>query len=182
MDTRRIRLGGAPLLAVIAASVVLVAGCGGDDSGGDSAAASGGSGAPGASSDRAVKYSECMRENGVPEFPDPENGRLTLRVGPDGGIDPNSPEFKAAQEACQSLAPQGGPGAGGPANPELQDQVLNYAECMRENGVPDFPDPDVSGRGVRMQLPQGVDPNSQQFRSAQQECQSILQGLGGGAP
>jgi hypothetical protein len=180
MDTKWMRWTVTPLLAVIAASISLAAGCGGDDSDGDDAGASDGSGAAAASSDRALKYSKCMRENGVPNFPDPQNGRFTLGGGPDGDIDPESPEFQAAQRACQSLAPQGGTG-GGQANPQLQEQVLEFAKCMRKNGVSDFPDPDVSGGGVTMQAPQGTDPNSPQFRSAQQKCQSILQGLGGGA-
>jgi hypothetical protein len=32
-----------------------------------------------------------------------------------------------------------------------------------------------------MQLPQGVDANSPQFQQAQQACQDMLAGLGGGA-
>jgi hypothetical protein len=170
------------LLVAIAAAALAV-GCGDDSAGSsDSGAASGGSSASsGAGSDRAVLYAECMRKNGVPNFPDPENGRTVLRGGPDSGIDPNSPEFKAAQEACQDLAPQGGQ-AGGAPNPELQRQVLEFAQCMRENGVPNFPDPDVSGGAVTMTPGRGVDPNSPQFQNAQQKCQDILAGLGGGAP
>jgi hypothetical protein len=160
-------------IALVAVAALLVAaGCGGgEDGGGDAAATS-------SSSDPGVKYAECMRENGVPEFPDPVNGRLTLRAGPGSGIRPDSPEFQQAQEACRSLAPQGAQ-AGGRGNEEMQARVLEYAGCMRENGVPDFPDPDFSGQGVRMRLPQGVDENSPQFQAAQQECQPILAQQGG---
>jgi hypothetical protein len=168
------------LVLMLLAGALLAAGCGDDSAEGDSDAGGSTATSGSGSDDQAVQYSECMRENGVPNFPDPENGRLTLRAGPDSGIDPNSPEFQAAQEACQDLAPQGGPG-GGAANPQLEEQVLEYAKCMRENGVPDFPDPQVSGGGVRMQLPQGVDANSPQFQQAQQACQDMLAGLGGGA-
>jgi hypothetical protein len=157
---------------------VALLGCG-DDSTNDDGTPPAAGATTAAGSDRAVQYSECMRENGVPEFPDPENGRLTLRAGPGSGIDPNSAEFQAAQEACQDLAPQGGQ-AGGGQNEQLQAQVLEFAKCMRENGVPNFPDPQVSGGGVRMQLPQGVDQNSPQFQSAQQACQDLLAGPGGG--
>jgi hypothetical protein len=181
MQTRQMRSCAGSLLAVIAASIV-VAGCGGDSSDDNGAAASGGSGPSGASSDAAVEYAECMRENGVPEFPDPKNGQLTLRAGPDTGIDPNSPEFQAAREACQSKAPQGGLAGGGQPSGEMQELILQFAKCMRKNGVPDFPDPDVSGGTVRMQLPPGLDQSSPQFQAAQQECQTVLQGLGGGAP
>jgi hypothetical protein len=165
---------------LLLAAALLAAGCGEDsaDSSEGGATTGGSTAATDDGSDRAVQYSECMRENGVPEFPDPENGRLMLRAGPDSGIDPNSAEFKAAQEACQDLAPQGGQ-AGGAPNPELQEQVLEYAKCMRENGVPNFPDPDVSGGAVRMSPGEGVDPNSPQFQQAQQACQDKLSGLGG---
>jgi hypothetical protein len=66
----------------------------------------------------ALKFSQCMRSHGVPNFPDPEfhsGGGISIRIGGKGGpgaIDPNSPQFKAAQKACQSLGI--GPKGGGP--------------------------------------------------------------------
>jgi hypothetical protein len=167
-------------VALLLAAALAAAGCGEDSAdGGDGGATSGGSSAAsGDGSDQAMQFAECMRKNGVPKFPDPENGQTVLRAGRGSGIDPNSTEFKAAQQACQDLAPQGGE-AGGAQSDQLQAQVLEYAKCMRENGVPDFPDPDFSGAGVQMQLPPGVDQNSPQFQSAQQACQDILAGLGG---
>jgi hypothetical protein len=158
------------MTAMAAALLLLAAGCGGDD---DAPGTSETSGA----TDPGVRYAECMRENGVPEFPDPVNGRLTIRAG-EGGLNPDSPEFQAAQEACRHLAPQGGGGTGR-RGAEVQAQALEFAKCMRENGVPDFPDPQFSGGAVRMRLPRGVDQSSPQFQAAQQECQSLL---GGGAP
>ncbi len=72
----------------------------------------------------ALKFSQCMRTHGVPSFPDPEFShgggavRLKARSGGPGGIDPSSPQFQAAQKACQSILPlpkgaKGGPGASG---------------------------------------------------------------------
>jgi len=67
----------------------------------------------------ALKLSQCMRTHGVPNFPDPTfsggGARLTLKAGGANEIDPNSPQFKAAQKTCQSLrpGPPGGPGGGG---------------------------------------------------------------------
>ena len=56
---------------------------------------------------QALKYSACMRSHGVPNFPDPvfSNGGAQLHVT---GIDPNSPQFQAAGEACASLRPGSG--------------------------------------------------------------------------
>jgi CubicO group peptidase (beta-lactamase class C family) len=55
-------------------------------------------------------YARCMRAHGVPDFPDPVGGHITL--SPAGGADPASPAFQAASRACLSLSPSGpGPGA-----------------------------------------------------------------------
>jgi hypothetical protein len=170
--------------AAIAALALAAAGCGGgggSSSTGSTQASSGGaSQASSANASKAEKYSQCMRSHGVPKFPDPVNGQLTLRVTPGGGINPNSPQFKAAAQACQSLAPSGTQSAGG--NNQAQSQFLKFAQCMRSHGVPKFPDPNVSGGNVRLQLPAGVDPNSPQFKAATQACQSLIPGgVGGGS-
>jgi hypothetical protein len=57
-----------------------------------------------------LKYSECMRLHGLPDFPDPNaQGELTV-----SGIDPNSPQYQASHKACASLAAWPGAGAAGP--------------------------------------------------------------------
>jgi hypothetical protein len=40
---------------------------------------------------------------------------------------------------------------------------------MRVHGITNFPDPTANGHGVGMNL-NGIDPNSPQFRAAQQAC------------
>ncbi len=59
---------------------------------------------------QALKFSACMRSHGVPSFPDPtsRNGGVTISLG-GSGISPNSPQLRAAQQACRSLLPGGGP-------------------------------------------------------------------------
>jgi hypothetical protein len=56
---------------------------------------------------QALKFSQCMRSHGVPNFPDPKasGGGVGLVIGKNSGIDPNSPQFKAAQQACKTLLP-----------------------------------------------------------------------------
>jgi hypothetical protein len=61
-----------------------------------------------------LKFSNCMRSHGVPNFPDPTTspgGGVGLSVKSGSGLDPGSPVFQDAQRACQSLMPGGGPGA-----------------------------------------------------------------------
>jgi hypothetical protein len=57
----------------------------------------------------ALANARCMREHGVENFPDPtfgEDGLAELRLDRSSGIDPNDPDFKEAQEACQETLPQ----------------------------------------------------------------------------
>jgi hypothetical protein len=70
----------------------------------------------------ALRFSRCMRAHGVPSFPDPSvksNGSgvaVTIRMkAGSGGIDPHSPRFQAAQQACRSILPKPGKNASGTA-------------------------------------------------------------------
>jgi len=61
-----------------------------------------------------LNFAKCMRSHGVPNFPDP-NPASTI-WGPGGGklftlpssINPDSPQFTSAQNACKSLMPSSG--------------------------------------------------------------------------
>jgi len=52
-----------------------------------------------------LKYSACMRSHGVPDYPDPvlEKGG----VGITDHLNHNTSAFKAAQQACRSVQPDG---------------------------------------------------------------------------
>jgi hypothetical protein len=52
-----------------------------------------------------TRYSQCLREHGVPDFPDPDP--LTGSY-PTTGDPTREPGWNAATRACQQLAPQGG--------------------------------------------------------------------------
>jgi hypothetical protein len=71
--------------------------------------------------EQALAFSACMRAHGVPNFPDPQfsGGGARLKLDSRSGIDPNSPQFKAAQKACQSKLP-GLKTAGGGSGPTTQ--------------------------------------------------------------
>ena len=68
---------------------------------------------PAAEQQRFLRYSQCMRTHGVPQFPDPKfsGGGVQLRLPQ--GLGPDSPSLKAAQNACRSLQPGGMFGKGG---------------------------------------------------------------------
>jgi hypothetical protein len=55
-----------------------------------------------------LAFSACMRSHGEPNFPDPQfgtGGRVSLRISVGSGLDPRSPQFQAAQKACQKNLP-----------------------------------------------------------------------------
>jgi hypothetical protein len=47
-----------------------------------------------------LKFSQCMRANGVPDFPDPSNGGLSFNVGAGGDMNPSNPVFQNASTLC----------------------------------------------------------------------------------
>jgi hypothetical protein len=116
-----------------------------------------------------VAFAKCMRANGLPEFPDPDAGGGIMFGGPNAKIDPNSAEYKKAAEKCAAYAPSGQPNLGSPQDQWSSADKLKYAKCMRESGVPSFPDPDASG-GFAFGKDAGVDPESPQFKAAEKTC------------
>jgi hypothetical protein len=124
-----------------------------------------------------VAYSECMRSHGVPSFPDPNSqGGISINATSGSGgssIDPNSPQYQAAQKACAKLAP-------GPGTPAQQAhnlaQALKYSACMRSHGVVTFPDPTLSNGQIEFAGPPGIG-RTPQFQTAQTACQSLLSGV-----
>jgi len=64
---------------------------------------------------QALRFSQCMRSHGITAFPDPQSVagggiRIAIRAGQGSNLNPTNPQFQAAQKACQSLNPLGGPG------------------------------------------------------------------------
>jgi hypothetical protein len=116
----------------------------------------------------ALDYSKCMRSHGVPDYPDPVSHGNSISISVKN-VDPNSPQFKAAANACRKYQP--GPGN---LSPQQQAQArkdgLKMADCMHAHGFPTFPDPD--GQGVINITPSdGLNTNSPQYQSAVKVCQ-----------
>jgi len=116
------------------------------------------------------KFSACMRKHGITNFPDPDgNGVVSIHSGM--GIDPGSPAFQSARDACDKLLPNGGQPT--PAQiAQRQKEMLAFSACMRAHGIKDFPDP--SNGGLRVSVQPGGDPNNPTFQKAQQACRKDL--------
>ncbi|AGZ41744.1 hypothetical protein [Actinoplanes friuliensis] len=90
---------------------------------------------------KAREFVKCMRAAGI-ELPDPRSDGMIAVPAQAAGSEgsPGAKKMDAAMEKCRDLLPAGG------EPPKLSAEDLTKARdlsrCMRENGVPEFPDPD----------------------------------------
>jgi hypothetical protein len=125
---------------------------------------------------KAVKFAECMRANGVSAFPDPDaSGELTIdAVANDSSVDTSSAAFVRALSACKNLKPSGFTGS--KVSPEKQVVRLKFAQCMRDNGIKDFPDPTANGPLIDTSRMPGS-PGALSipgFKAAQEKCSDVF--------
>jgi len=157
--------------APTAAAIILTAGlallsaaC----SGSASSAGSGGSlNAAGSASAQQLAFAQCMRSDGVPNFPDPDSSGAFNKVALNQLAAGNS-RFQTAQKACIHLLPNGGSGPNQAEVQQVRAQALRFSQCVRTHGVP-LPDPDSTGR-VPDPGSVGIDQGSRQFQAANQAC------------
>jgi hypothetical protein len=135
--------------------------------------------------DAMVEFAECMREHGI-DMPDPQvgEGGGVVIAGPAGGqpgdgssSEADREELEAADEACQPILEEARASMPEPdpeQQAEMQEQALEFAECMREHGI-DMPDP-VFGEGGRVSVEiggaegPGFDPEDDDFQEASEAC------------
>jgi hypothetical protein len=107
-----------------------------------------------------------MRSNGVPTWPDPtssgvfDKSKITTQQ-----LGVSSSRLQTAQAACQHLLP--------PESATQQRlnaaQAVEFSQCMRSHGVPNFPDPDGSGR-IPDPASFGIDQGAALFQAGNQAC------------
>jgi hypothetical protein len=131
------------VVTALAASVTIAA-CGGSSSSGSNAASTANTG---------LKYAACVRAHGVPDYPDPHNGKVTVNTH---NLSESATVVSKAEGTCQKYAP----GLNLNSLPRLSSAQmarvkvggLDYAKCMRTHGVPEMPDPIVKpgpgGHGI----------------------------------
>ncbi|MDI6102002.1 hypothetical protein QLQ12_25615 [Actinoplanes sp. NEAU-A12] len=114
--------------------------------------------------DAPLKHAKCMRENGMSWFPDPQGPNSTIRIP--SNVAPE--DFQKAMQACRQWAPDGGEKP--EADPARIEMARQMARCMRENGVPGFPDPNPDGSlhldGEKI----GTGPGDPTFDKAEEKC------------
>lgn len=163
-------------LVVAVPAVFGLAACGGKAGDDGVASAAGGTAKASASAspsqslnpqDSALKFAQCMRQNGV-DMPDPEpGGGIRIRANPG-----TRSKMEAAMKKCQHFM-QGGGRLANPNDPKVRDQMLKFAQCMRQHGV-DMPDPQP-GKGIQLRVNKGSEAK---VEAAQKACQQFAPGGG----
>lgn len=190
------RSGRMRLLVVIAAMSLVVAACGDDASDGGVASLEDigatpeetpAAGDATADPEQALlAFAACLRDNGV-DIDDPTvdaDGNPVL-ARPGQGDAPRDPEaFRQARDTCEPLLGGVTLGFGLRDDTERQDSLLEFAQCMRDNGY-DMPDPDFTagpgeGGGPGGGPFGGIDFDDPVFQAASEQCSDILAGFGPG--
>jgi hypothetical protein len=123
-----------------------------------------------------LRLAQCMRANGVPHFPDPPSNGAFLNALGASGVNPNSPIFQSALQACKKYNPDENLT---PSESAAQNaKGVEISQCMRSHGVPTFPDPSTGplGEQVMNLRGTGIDPGSPTYQAASQACQKIVPG------
>jgi hypothetical protein len=133
-----------------------------------------------------LAFTKCMRDHGV-DMPDPQVAQPATGGGKGGSAviavegNPDDPTFQRANEACEPLMANARSELDDdPARrAEMEQQLLDYAQCMRDHGV-DMPDPTFDDQGrVKVDMGPGgeTERDTAAFDAAAEACDQ-----GDGAP
>ena len=104
----------------------------------------------------------------MPNYPDP-NGQGQLVKGPPQQFGVTSSQFESASSACDRLLPSSGSGPNASQVQQRRAEALQFSQCVRSHGVPNFPDPGSDGR-IPDPATVGIDQGSPEFEAANQVC------------
>jgi hypothetical protein len=127
--------------------------------------------------DKAVKFAECVRAHGVSDFPDP-NAKNDFEYG----VSVSPAVWKKAIDACKELQPPGT--LSSKRSTKQQSASLKFAQCIRENGVKDFPDP-VNGQPLvdTNRIPSAATEGGMTvLNAAMQKCRDLVEEAAGSRP
>jgi hypothetical protein len=132
-------------------------------------------GSPGGPPSSALAFVNCMRTHGEPNMPEPVAEGRSVRIVVTPGLDPSSPRFTTANNACKHFLPGNGVPKENTISPADQADYLKAAACMRSHGVPNFPDPTFENGSVTLTSPTPpIDTSSSQYKSALATCQKLI--------
>lgn len=151
------RLGRLPACAAVSLALVgALVGCGGGAAAAGGTVTASGTGAVPAAGAAAgsvqqqartvwLDYARCVRAHGHPTFPDPQ---VDAQGQPDFGRSIQAKlAANQAQAACGAILDRlpASVRGGGPVTPGQLHEEMLFAACMREHGLPQWPDPKPDG-------------------------------------
>ena len=136
-----------------------------------------------------VDFSRCIRDEGFPDFPDIDSSQIVdqasfISAMQEAGVSFTQPGLAQALQACAgvfseliALAPQQDVNA---QQVQQEENAVAFSQCMRDQGIDDFPDPDFgqfpgSGFDTSGNNADGVTP---EIRAALNVCLPVM----GGSP
>jgi hypothetical protein len=161
-------------LATLAIVALITAGCG-SNAPSETATATSTADKKLSARDKAVKFAECIRAHGVADFPDP-NAKNDFQYG----VSVSPAVWKRATTACKDLQPPGT--LSSKRTPKQQSASLRFAQCVRDHGVKDFPDP-VNGEPLidTYKIPSSNEPGGMTIlNTATRKCGKVLGEAAGG--
>ena len=166
-----------PFLAALALVSVISTGCGSNASSATGTASNSANGPTTklTARDKAVKFAECIRAHGVSDFPDPD-AKNDFQYG----VSVSPAVWRRATTACKDLQPPGT--LSSKRTPKQQSASLRFAQCIRDNGVKDFPDP-VNGEPLvdTYKIPSSNQPGGMTvLNAAMKKCGQVLGEAAGG--
>jgi hypothetical protein len=121
------------------------------------------------------EYSQCVRDHGVPNYPDLVLAGGQLSLPNDGTGDAANQALRAhpaARDACQPILDR--LPASAQKNPAVTEQDMEnlrkFAQCMRQNVVPEWPDPRSNGSFPIVGTPLEQEGKSARMVTAQRAC------------
>jgi len=114
---------------------------------------------------KARQFVQCARKNGVPNLADPTvESSGDIHLSPPPGLTKESPIVQKVLKIC-------GKYLDGVMTEETEDpskkydQALKLSQCVRQHGVPNFPDPEPPGSGgdgggIRLQRNSGINKDA----------------------
>jgi hypothetical protein len=126
-------------------------------------------------------YSQCVRDHGIPTFPDMVviAGYLTLPDDATGdAADQALRADPAARDGCAAILGRLPASAqkGQALTQQDRQNLLRYAQCIRQNGVPEWPDPKADGSFPIASTPLAGQLKSARVQSAEQACRQFWSG------
>ena len=88
------------------------------------------------------QFAQCIRDHGIPDFPDPTIDAQGQPHLPDSVQKPPDAVLQPCLPILNQLPPGDRPSSQSTNDPAMMRQ---FAECMRAHGITDWPDPNASG-------------------------------------